>query len=282
MSTPPVTPASQPLLALLQVEVKYEDIILALRGVSLEVPRGAIVALLGPNGAGKTTTLKAAAGLLPAERGAVTRGSVRFDGHDTTQATPRSLVRAGVVQVLEGRRCFAQLTVEENLLSGGLCHGLSRGALRSELERIYAYFPRLVDKRRVQAGYTSGGEQQMLALGRALITRPKLLLLDEPSMGLAPKVVETIFELVATLNREEGTSFLLAEQNATLALRYAQHGYLLENGRVVASGSATELSARADVRAFYLGMAVESDDPTGRRRRSFARRETSVTPSPCL
>jgi branched-chain amino acid transport system ATP-binding protein len=183
-----------------------------------------------------------------------------------------------MVQVLEGRRCFAQLTVEENLLSGGLCKSLSRARLKQELERVYTYFPRLHEKRSLSAGYTSGGEQQMLAIGRALISRPKLLLLDEPSMGLAPKIVETIFELVATLQRDEGTTFLLAEQNANLALRYAHHGYLLDNGRVVASGSAEDLRQRPDIRAFYLGMG-QGDAASGATRRSFARRQRT-TPSP--
>ena len=262
--------ADLPLLALEQLEVMYEGIIVALRGVTLAVPRGAIVALLGPNGSGKTTTLKAAAGLLPAERGAVTQGQIRLEERETTHDSPRTLVKRGVVQVLEGRRCFAQLTVEENLQTGGLCHGLRRAALARQLTRIYGYFPRLYDKRRVQAGYTSGGEQQMLALGRALITEPKLLLLDEPSMGLAPMIVESIFELVGRLNREEGTTFLVAEQNVNLALRYAHHGYLLENGRVVASGSASELRARPDVRAFYLGIGAAQRVSAGELRRQRA------------
>ena len=277
MSQPSAAPVPA-LLSLERVEVMYEDIIVALRGVDLAVPRGAIVALLGANGSGKTTTLKAAAGLLSAERGAVTGGRVTFDGRDIAHSRPRELVRSGIIQVLEGRRCFVQLSVEENLATGGLCHGLSRAQLRRELDRVYAYFPRLYQQRRIKAGYTSGGEQQMLALGRALVTRPKLLLLDEPSMGLAPKVVETIFEIVQALQRDEGTAFLLAEQNATLALRYAQHGYLLENGRVVASGSASELQARPDVRAFYLGMGGRSEgQPQGRRTR-FARPSAAVSP----
>ncbi|MET0284139.1 MAG: ABC transporter ATP-binding protein [Polyangiales bacterium] len=234
------------MLAIDQLEVVYEGIIVALRGVTLRVPRGEIVALLGANGAGKTTTLKAAAGLLPAERGAITRGSIMLDDRDATYDAPRERVRRGVVQVLEGRRCFAQLTVEENLRAAGRDP--------RALERVYAYFPRLAEKRRLQAGYTSGGEQQMLAIGRALMTSPRLLLLDEPSMGLAPRIVASIFEIVAALNRDQGTTILLAEQNATLALKYAHHGYLLENGRVVASGSAAELRAREDVRSFYLGI----------------------------
>jgi branched-chain amino acid transport system ATP-binding protein len=277
MSTPS---AHGPLLTLTGLEVLYEGIIVALRGVSLEVPRGAVVALLGPNGAGKSTTLKAAAGLLPAERGAITRGRVTLLGEDITYVAPRQRVQSGVIQVLEGRRCFLQLTVEENLLTGGLSAALPRARLREELSRIYGYFPRLYEKRKLRAGYTSGGEQQMLALGRALITRPKLLLLDEPSMGLAPKVVESIFELVATLNRDEGVTCLLAEQNANLALKYAHHGYLLDNGRVVASGSASELSARPDVRAFYLGIGTRAD-PDGTSRRSFARAKP-MSPSACL
>ena len=253
--------AATPLLALDGVEVMYDQIILALRGVTLEVARGAVVALLGANGAGKTTTLKAASGLLTAERGAVTSGSLRYDGVDTRSLAPRTLVQRGLVQVLEGRRCFAELTVEENLRAGTLARGTSRRELEGELERAYAYFPRLRDKRDVPAGYTSGGEQQMVALGRALLTRPTLVLLDEPSMGLAPKIVEEIFEIVRTLNQHEGVTFLLAEQNATLALKYADHGYLLDNGRVVASGPADLLRERPDVREFYLGIGDK-----GRRR----------------
>ncbi|MET0341436.1 MAG: ABC transporter ATP-binding protein [Polyangiales bacterium] len=260
-----------PLLVLDAVEVTYDDIILALRGATLAVRRGAVVALLGGNGAGKTTTLKAAAGLLHAERGAITAGSVRYDGVDARTLAPRTLVKRGLVQVLEGRRCFAELTVEENLRTGTLARGLGRKEAARELERAYAYFPRLRDKRAVAAGYTSGGEQQMIALGRALLTRPRLMLLDEPSMGLAPRVVEEIFEIVRTLNRQEGVSFLLAEQNATLALRYADHGYLLDNGKVVASGAATALAARTDVRAFYLGIGDK-----GRRRFGTAT-DTSVS-----
>jgi branched-chain amino acid transport system ATP-binding protein len=246
-----------PILALHEVEAAYEHIIVALRGVTLEVPTGSIVALLGPNGAGKSTTLKAASGLLAAERGAVTAGTITFAGHDVTRERPLALVSRGVVQVLEGRRCFPHLTVEENLLSGGINRGLGRSQQKRELERIYAYFPGLVARRRTPAGFTSGGEQQMIAIGRALIARPKLLLLDEPSMGLAPKIVESIFEIVSTLHEKEGVSVLLAEQNARLALRYAQWGYVLENGRVVAHGSARELSERDDVKDLYLGLGAQ-------------------------
>lgn len=250
-----------PLLALDGVEVVYDQIVRALRGVTLSVTRGSVVALLGANGAGKTTTLKAASGLLIAERGTMAAGTLRYEGVDIRGCSAPALVRRGVVQVLEGRRCFAELTVEENLRTGALSRGVSRRALSGELERAYAYFPRLRDKRSLPAGYASGGEQQMVALARALLTQPKLVLLDEPSMGLAPKVVEEIFEIVRRLNRQEGVTFLLAEQNATLALRYADRGYLLDNGRVAASGTASALAARPDVREFYLGIGDK-----GRRR----------------
>lgn len=253
--------AGEPLLSLEDVEVAYEGIIVGLRGVSLEVVTGTIVALLGPNGAGKTTALKAAAGLLPAERGAITQGRVRYLGEEVGRHGARALVARGLVQVLEGRRCFAQLTVEENLLAGTLVRSLSRAARSEALERTYATFPRLREKRKVQAGYTSGGEQQMVAIGRALLTGPKLVLLDEPSMGLAPKVAQEIFEIIRLLNERDGVTFLLAEQNATLALRHADHGYVLDNGRVVTRGDASELRARPDIRELYLGV-----DNGGRRR----------------
>jgi branched-chain amino acid transport system ATP-binding protein len=252
-----VNEAAVAVLTLTEVEAAYDRIIIALRGVTLEVPERGVVALLGGNGAGKTSTLKAVSGLLGAERGAVTAGEIRFRGRTVTHDSARSLVRGGLVQVLEGRRCFPHFTVEENLVSGALVRGTRHGALRAELERIYSYFPRLRRIRRALAGYASGGEQQMVAIGRALMTQPKLVLLDEPSMGLAPQMVDEIFHIIRTLNREEGVSFLLAEQNARMALRHADHGYVLENGRVVASGTAAELGARDDVQAFYLGVGAK-------------------------
>ena len=248
-----MTDRETPLLSLTNVEVAYDGIILALRGVSLEVRPGQVVALLGANGAGKTTSLKAASGLIGAERGAITAGSVHYQSRPIAARSARELVRGGLVQVLEGRHCFAHLSVEENLQTGGLSRWLPRAEARRRLEQIYAWFPRLRDKRKLAAGFTSGGEQQMVALGRALLSDPKLVLLDEPSMGLAPLVVEEIFEIIRKLNRDHGVSFLLAEQNATLALRYADFGYVLENGRVATSGRAAELATEADIRALYLG-----------------------------
>jgi branched-chain amino acid transport system ATP-binding protein len=223
-----VAPASPgPLLAVNNIEVVYDHVILVLRGVSLELPKGKIVALLGANGAGKTTTLKAVSNLLGAERGDVTKGSIVFDGVRVDKLTPSELVRRGVVQVMEGRHCFAHLSLEDNLLTGAYTRGQRHREIRADLEKVYAYFPRLRDRRRSLAGYTSGGEQQMTAVGRALMARPKLILLDEPSMGLAPQVVEEILGIVRSLNRSEGVSFLLAEQNAAAALRFADHGYIL-------------------------------------------------------
>jgi len=248
-----MTNRETPLLSLTNVEVAYDGIILALRGVSLEVRPGQVVALLGANGAGKTTSLKAASGLIGAERGAITAGSVHYQGRRIAARSARELVRGGLVQVLEGRHCFAHLSVEDNLQTGGLSRWLPRAEARRRLEQIYAWFPRLRDKRKLAAGFTSGGEQQMVALGRALLSDPKLVLLDEPSMGLAPLVVEEIFEIIRKLNRDHGVSFLLAEQNATLALRYADFAYVLENGRVATNGRATELATQADIRALYLG-----------------------------
>lgn len=245
---------SPPLLTVNNIEVVYDHVILVLRGVSLELPRGRIVALLGANGAGKTTTLKAVSNLLAAERGAVTKGSIVFDGVRVDRLTPSELVRRGVVQVMEGRHCFGHLTVEENLLTGAYTRGSRRREIREGLEKVYTYFPRLRDRRRAMAGFTSGGEQQMTAVGRALMARPTLILLDEPSMGLAPQVVEEILGIVGSLNRSEKVSFLLAEQNAAAALRYADHGYILEAGRVVMDGDAATLAGNADVKEFYLGL----------------------------
>jgi branched-chain amino acid transport system ATP-binding protein len=251
--TPVLSPPALPLLSLEDVEVVYEGSIVGLRGVSLQVPERSIVALLGPNGAGKSTTLKAASGLLAAERGEVERGRVAFRGRAIGARSPSQLVVEGLVQVLEGRRCFAHLTVEENLATGAHAHRPSRRELSAGIERMYALFPPLRERRRSAAGHLSGGEQQMLALGRALIGRPRLVLLDEPSMGLAPKVVEEIFALVRDLHAREGVSFLLAEQNAAAALAVADTAYVLESGRVVASGTSAAVRARDDVQELYLG-----------------------------
>ena len=243
------------ILSLNNIEVMYDHVILVLKGVSLDVPRGQIVALLGANGAGKTTTLKAISNLLHAERGEVTKGSITFEGTQVEALSPNELVRRGCIQVMEGRHCFAHLTVEENLLTGAFTRRDGAAAIRQDLERVYSYFPRIKSRRQAIAGYTSSGEQQMCAIGRALMSRPKMILLDEPSMGLAPQVVEEIFEIVKNLNRNEGVSFLLAEQNTHMALKYAQHGYILENGRVVMDGPALALAENADVKEFYLGIA---------------------------
>jgi branched-chain amino acid transport system ATP-binding protein len=245
----------QPILQVDELALTYSQIIPALRGVSLAVPAGAIVALLGGNGAGKTTTLKAISSLVRAERGEVTGGRVTYRGEDVTRSEPWTLVERGLVQVLEGRRCFAHLTVEENLRIGSFVRRPKAAEIERELARVYEIFPRLKARRRTPAGYTSGGEQQMVAIGRALMARPSLVLLDEPSMGLAPQVVEEIFEIVAALNRSDSVSFLLAEQNAAIALRYAQYGYVLEGGRVVAQGPADELSKLDVLRDAYLGGA---------------------------
>ena len=230
--------------------------ILVLKGVSLQVQKGRIVALLGANGAGKTTTLKAISNLLRAERGEVTKGSIEFDGRRIDQLTPNDLVRMGVCQVMEGRHCFQHLTVEENLLTGAFTRSIGRAELARDLDLVYQYFPRLRERRSSLAGYTSGGEQQMTAIGRALMARPKMILLDEPSMGLAPQLVEEIFEIVRDLNQKEGVSFLLAEQNTNIALRYADYGYILENGRVVMDGEAKRLRENDDVKEFYLGLST--------------------------
>jgi branched-chain amino acid transport system ATP-binding protein len=248
------------LLSVNNIEVIYNRVILVLKGVSLAVPQGAIVALLGANGAGKTTSLKAISNLLRAERGEVTKGTITYEGERVDALTPNDLVRRGVIQVMEGRHCFGHLTVEENLLTGAFTRGDGRREVRRDLERVYAYFPRLGERRDGLAGYISGGEQQMTALGRALMARPKLILLDEPSMGLAPQIVEEIYEIVRRLNRDAGVSFLLAEQNTNIALRYADYGYILENGRVVMDGAAPTLRANEDVKEFYLGLSA-----TGRK-----------------
>jgi branched-chain amino acid transport system ATP-binding protein len=251
-----------PLLAVNNIEVIYDHVILVLKGVSLEVPEGGIVALLGGNGAGKTTTLKAISNLLKSERGDVTKGSIEFKGERTDRLSPSELVRRGVVQVMEGRRCFEHLTVEENLLTGSYTRKDGRGAINADIEKVYHYFPRLKERRDSQSGYTSGGEQQMTAVGRALMAKPSVILLDEPSMGLAPQLVEEIFEIVARLNEDEGVTFLLAEQNTNVALRFAKHGYILETGRVVMDGESAALAENEDVREFYLGVS-------GEHRKSF-------------
>jgi branched-chain amino acid transport system ATP-binding protein len=256
------TEASAMFLSVNNIEVVYDHVILVLKGVSLDVPRGGIVALLGANGAGKTTTLKAISNLLHAERGEVTKGSILFDGVEVQSLSPNEVVRRGCIQVMEGRRCFAHLTVDENLLTGAFTRSDGKSAIAQDLERVYAYFPRLRERRDSTAGYTSGGEQQMCAIGRALMSRPKMILLDEPSMGLAPQIVEEIFEIVKDLNVKENVSFLLAEQNTNMALKYASHGYILENGRVVMDGEARALAANEDVKEFYLGVA-------GDKRKSF-------------
>ncbi len=262
MTAAPAADTATPILAVSNVEVIYNHVILVLKGVSLHVPEGGIVALLGANGAGKSTTLKTISCLLRAERGDVTKGSVVYRGERVDQLTPNELVRRGVIQVMEGRHCFGHLTVEENLLTGAFIHGNNRRQIAEDLGKVYHYFPRLKQRRTSQAGYTSGGEQQMTAIGRALMSRPRTILLDEPSMGLAPQLVEEIFEIVQRLNTEQGVAILLAEQNTNVALKFAHYGYILENGRVVLDGNAASLRENEDVKEFYLGMAGEG-------RRSF-------------
>ena len=258
MSTAAATsaqPAAGNYLSINNIEVIYDHVILVLKGVSLEVPEGRIVALLGANGAGKSTTLKSISNLLAAERGDVTKGTIEFKGKRVDKLTTNDLVRMGVCQVMEGRHCFQHLTVEENLLTGAFTRKVSRGELAAALERVYHYFPRLKQRRTSQSGYTSGGEQQMTAVGRALMAQPSMILLDEPSMGLAPQIVDEIFQIVQDLNSKEKVSFLLAEQNTMVALRYADYGYILENGRVVMDGAAKDLAANEDVKEFYLGLS---------------------------
>src|SRR5256714_1146097 len=247
--------AKEMILVVNNVEVIYNHVILVLKGVSLGVPKGGIVALLGANGAGKSTTLKAISNLLYSERGDVTKGSIEFEGAEIQHLSPNELVRRGCIQVMEGRHCFGHLTIEENLLTGAFTRRDGAVAIRRDLEKVYGYFPRLKERRQAMAGYTSGGEQQMCAIGRALMSNPKMILLDEPSMGLAPQVVEEIFGIVKNLNGNEGVSFLLAEQNANMALRYAGYGYILENGRIVLDGEAAALRENEDVKEFYLGVA---------------------------
>ncbi len=270
-ATPDVAAADH-LLEINNIEVIYNHVILVLKGVSLTVPKGGITALLGGNGAGKTTTLKAVSNLLHSERGLVTKGTILYRGKAIADLNPSELVKQGVVQVMEGRHCFEHLTVEENLLTGAYTRRDGKGAVNRDLEMVYNYFPRLKERRKSQAGYTSGGEQQMCAIGRALMSSPETILLDEPSMGLAPQLVEEIFEIVKKLNEQEDVSFLLAEQNTNVALRYAHYGYILESGRVVMDGSASDLRENPDVKEFYLGVAEEGQK-SFRNVRSYRRRK---------
>ena len=253
---------AETILSVNNIEVIYDHVILVLKGVSLSVPRGGITAILGANGAGKTTTLKAISNLLHAERGEVTKGNIIFEGDQVQSLSPNELVRRGCIQVMEGRHCFGHLSVEDNLMTGAFTRRDGNAAIRDDLDLVYTYFPRLKTRRTSLAGYTSGGEQQMTAIGRALMSRPKMILLDEPSMGLAPQLVEEIFEIVKKLNEEQGVSFLLAEQNTNIALRYAKYGYILESGRIVLDGEAKALRENEDVKEFYLGVGGEG-------RRSF-------------
>ncbi|QID19088.1 ABC transporter ATP-binding protein [Nitrogeniibacter mangrovi] len=256
-ATAETTTQAAPYLSVNNIEVIYDHVILVLKGVSLEVPKGKIVALLGANGAGKSTTLKSISNLLRAERGDVTKGNIEFKGRRIDQMTPADLVRKGVIQVMEGRHCFEHLTIEENLLTGAYTRPDGHAGIKRTLEMVYDYFPRLKTRRASQAGYTSGGEQQMCAIGRAIMANPEMVLLDEPSMGLAPQIVEEIFEIVKDLNRKESVSFLLAEQNTMVALRYADFGYILESGRIVMEGDAKDLANNEDVKEFYLGLSGE-------------------------
>ena len=273
MQTQPAASGAKPLLAVNNIEVIYDHVILVLKGVSLEVPEGGIVALLGANGAGKSTTLKAVSNLLRSERGEVTKGSIEFRGERVDQhGSPTDLVTKGIVQVMEGRRCFEHLTVEENLLTGAYTRRDGRAAVHEDLDKVYHYFPRLGERKDAQSGYTSGGEQQMTAIGRALMAKPSVILLDEPSMGLAPQLVQEIFDIVQDLNEKEGVTFLLAEQNTTIALRYASYGYILETGRVVMDGEAKALAENEDVKEFYLGVSA-GERKSFRNAKSYRRRK---------
>ncbi len=264
-------PATSSILSVSNIEVIYDHVILVLKGVSLEVPKGGIVAILGANGAGKTTTLKAISNLLRAERGDVTKGTVHFNGERADRLSANDMVKRGCIQVMEGRHCFEHLTVEENLLTGAYTRS-DNAAIKRDLDMVYEYFPRLAERKKSLAGYTSGGEQQMTAIGRALMSNPQMILLDEPSMGLAPQLVELIFEIVKKINKEQGVSVLLAEQNTTVALRYAQYGYILENGRVVMDGAAENLRENEDVKEFYLGISG-GDKQNFREVKSYKRRK---------
>jgi branched-chain amino acid transport system ATP-binding protein len=268
----PQTATAEPILSVNNIEVIYDHVILVLKGVSLTVPRGGIVALLGANGAGKTTTLKAISNLLKAERGDVTKGSIIFENERVDAMSPADLVKRGCIQVMEGRHCFGHLTIEENLLTGAFTRRDGGAAIKRDMEMVYNYFPRLRQRLKSQAGYTSGGEQQMCAIGRALMSRPKMILLDEPSMGLAPQVIEEIFEIVRDLNTKEGVSFLLAEQNTNMALKYATYGYIMETGRIVMDGDAKSLRENEDVKEFYLGVS-EGAKKSFRDVKSYKRRK---------
>ncbi len=275
MADPSIKPdTAENILEINNIEVIYDHVILVLKGVSLNVPLGGITALLGANGAGKSTTLKAISNLLKAERGEVTKGSIEFKGERVDTMFPNDLVRRGCIQVMEGRHVFEHLSVEENLLTGAFTRKDGRGAIAADLEMVYNYFPRLRERRSSQAGYTSGGEQQMVAIGRAMMSRPVMMLLDEPSMGLAPQLVEEIFEIIKELNEKEGVSMLLAEQNTNVALKYAKYGYILENGRVVMDGEGKELLENEDVKEFYLGVAKDdSEDRSFRNVKAYKRRK---------
>jgi len=271
-ATPKPDAQAETLLAVNNIEVIYNSVILVLKGVSLNVPKGGITALLGGNAAGKTTTLKAISNLLHSERGEVTKGSIKYRDEAIHKSDPADMVKRGVVQVMEGRHCFEHLTIEENLLTGAYTRSDGKAAIARDLEMVYEYFPRLRERRKSQAGYTSGGEQQMCAIGRALMSRPETILLDEPSMGLAPQLVEQIFEIVKSVNEKEGVTFLLAEQNTNVALRFAHYGYILESGRIVMDGPAKELRENPDVKEFYLGMSDEGRK-SFRDTRSYRRRK---------
>ncbi|MBN8534035.1 MAG: ABC transporter ATP-binding protein [Rhizobiales bacterium] len=272
MNAAPQAAIAEPILSVNNIEVIYDHVVLVLKGVSLTVPRGGIVALLGANGAGKTTTLKAISNLLKAERGDVTKGSIIFEGERVDTMSPADLVRRGCIQVMEGRHCFGHLTIEENLLTGAFTRKDGRAAIKRDMEMVYTYFPRLRQRMKSMSGYTSGGEQQMCAIGRALMSRPKMILLDEPSMGLAPQIVEEIFEIVKDLNAKEGVSFLLAEQNTNMALKYATYGYIMETGRIVMDGDAQSLRENEDVKEFYLGVSG-GDKKSFRDVKSYKRRK---------
>ncbi len=261
------------MLQLNNVEVKYQNVILVLRGVSLEVPPGKVVAVLGANGAGKTTTLRAISGLLHTHEGHVTRGGITFEGERIDHLPPEDIVQRGIIQVLEGRRLFAHLTVEENLLVGAISRGYSRSQVRDDLERVYHYFPRLKDLRRKTSGYLSGGEQQMLVIGRGLMSRPRLMLLDEPSIGLAPLLVQAIFEVIQQINREDGIPILLVEQNAHIALEVADYAYVMENGRIVLDGPADQLAENEDIKEFYLGLTQVGERRSYRDVKHYKRRK---------
>jgi len=272
LATDAATIPDDALLEVSNIEVIYNHVILVLKGVSLAVPKGGITALLGGNGAGKTTTLKAISNLLHSERGEVTKGSIRYRGELTANLMPADLVKKGVIQVMEGRHCFEHLTIEENLMTGAYTRRDGGAKVAADLDMVYNYFPRLRERRKSQAGYTSGGEQQMCAIGRALMSRPETVLLDEPSMGLAPQLVEEIFGIVKDLNEKENVTFLLAEQNTNVALRFAHYGYILESGRVVMDGPAADLRENPDVKEFYLGMSDEGRK-SYRNVRSYRRRK---------